>query len=291
MTKQQRMNFSVAELCRCYGLSRQAFYQHQARSRQRTASQDKVLKLVQEERAQQPRLGGRKLYHLIKAKLQQLGIKLGRDKLFGLLREKGLLIQSKRKYCITTNSKHPFKRYDNQFKQLSLSAPHQAWVADITYIRTLAGFRYLALITDAYSRKIVGYDLSDSLCIEGSLRALKIALKQLPQDSFGLVHHSDRGVQYCAYAYTDILNEHHFTISMAEAANVYENAMAERVNGILKLEYALDQTFSSDWLAHKAVTEAIYLYNHKRPHLALNYQTPQQVHVSFSQSVSLANCA
>lgn len=155
------------------------------------------------------------------------------------------------------------------------------FVSDITYLATLEGFSYLALITDAYSRKIVGYDLSSSLSIEGSLRALKMALSQSSKLD-GLIHHSDRGVQYCAYAYTDQLHDCGARISMAETGNPYENAQAERVNGILKQEYGLDAVFVSRYVVERGVHEAVRLYNEKRPHLALNYRKPSQVHAELT---------
>lgn len=271
------LGVSVAQLCRVQGVSRQAFYQWQRRQRRLADSEGMVLVLVRAHRREQPYLGTRKLHYLLRDDLERLGIKLGRDRLFALLARHGLLIRRKRRYARTTDAKHPFRCYDNLFKERKLNGPHQAWVADITYLRTAAGFRYLALLTDAYSRKIVGHDLSNSLSIEGSLRALNMAMEQLPH-SQGVMHHSDRGVQYCSYAYTDRLKDNNMLISMAEAGNVYENAMAERVNGILKEEYGLNQTFASDAIARHAVQEAISLYNSKRPHLALDYLTPAQKH-------------
>jgi putative transposase len=228
-------------------------------------------------RQRQPRLGARKLLWLLQPLLASLGVRLGRDRLFAVLREHGLLIAPRRSGARTTQSKHGFAVAENVLKQTSLSRPNQAWVSDITYIRTLEGFCYVALITDAYSRAIVGFDVSASLSIEGSLRALTRAIGSQPTVD-GLLHHSDRGVQYCSTDYRQLLAEHQITVSMAAVGDPYENAIAERVNGTLKHELALAATFRTRDDAARAVREAVEIYNHERPHLSLNYQTPSAVH-------------
>ncbi len=182
-------------------------------------------------------------------------------------------------YVQTTQSNHRFWVHENLTQGLTLVKPNQLWVSDITYLRTLEGFCYLALITDAYSRKIVGYDASESLNLEGCLRALKSAT-QTASNLTQLVHHSDRGFQYCSTPYTDFLRERKIRISMAAKGNCYENALAERVNGILKNEFNLDYTFKTKQLAFKAVHEAVYIYNQHRPHWALNLLTPQEKHAA-----------
>lgn len=235
-----------------------------------------MLVWVNEERSKHPLMGARKLFFKLQERLAEAGISFGRDRFFRLLRQAGLLLPRRvRNACRTTDSRHGFRRYDNLLKGLSLTAAHQALVTDITYIRTLEGFRYLSLVTDAYSRKIVGYDLSASLTVEGSLRALTMAIKQLPC-TLGVLHHSDRGVQYCSHAYTGLLREGGMRISMT--SDVYENAIAERLNGILKEEYSLSMTFISEQQARRAVDEAVFLYNDDRPHTSLGYLTPSQVH-------------
>ena len=236
-----------------------------------------VEKLVNDKRYLQPRIGGKKLYHLLKSDLHQIDAGLGRDKFFEILRNKKLLVKRRKKYAYTTNSFHRFRTYKNAFKNKFLTAPHQALVSDITYLRTSKGFVYLSLITDGYSRKITGWSLSGSLSIEGSLEALKMAIKQLP-DQEGVMHHSDRGIQYCSHAYVGLLNKHKITISMTEENHCYENAMAERVNGILKQDFLLDTVFTSEAMARKAVKEAIATYNTLRPHWSLKLYTPEQVH-------------
>ena len=188
-----------------------------------------------------------------------------------------MLVKPRKSYVTTTNSRHRFHTYLNLVEDFKPTGKNQLWVSDITYIRTLDGFMYLALITDAYSRKIVGYDISDSLELEGALRALRLALRSLPADH-QLIHHSDRGIQYCSHAYVNRLKSRGVRISMASTGNCYENAMAERVNGILKQEYYLDQAFKTKDLAKKACKQAVKIYNGLRLHMALDYKTPDQVH-------------
>jgi putative transposase len=240
-------------------------------------NEDLIEKLVNEIRYHQPRIGGKKLYHLLKAKLHKIDAGLGRDKFFDILRNKKLLVKRRKKYAYTTNSFHRFRMYKNAFKNKLLTDPHQALVSDITYLRSGKGFIYLALITDAYSRKITGWSLTDSLSIEGAMEALKMAIKQLPATE-GVIHHSDRGIQYCSNDYVALLNKNKMTISMTEENHCYENAMAERVNGILKEEFLLDTAFADKDTALKAVKEAIVSYNNLRPHWSLDLCTPQQVH-------------
>lgn len=211
------------------------------------------------------------------ADFQKQHLKIGRDQLFRILRKNGLLIRRKKYSSGTTNSHHRFHKYGNIIKDLKISRPNQVWASDITYISTVKGFCYLALITDMYSRKIVGFDLSDSLELKGCVRALNKAIYNA-KDTKSLVHHSDRGIQYCSNVYTQILKRKKIDISMTEENHCYENAMAERVNGILKDEFYLDQTFTSVVQAKKAAKNAIKLYNNKRLHLSLDYRTPNYMH-------------
>lgn len=208
---------------------------------------------------------------------EQQGLKIGRDRLFCILKENGLLIKRKKYSSRTTNSYHRFYKYGNIIKDLKINRPNQVWASDITYIRTVKGFCYLALITDMYSRKIVGFDLSDSLELKGCVRALNKAIYN-SKSTKKLIHHSDRGIQYCSNIYTQILKRKKIEISMTEENHCYENALAERVNGILKDEFYLDQIFTSVLHAKKATKNAIKLYNNKRLHLSLDYKTPNYVH-------------
>ena len=207
---------------------------------------------------------------------------MGRDKFFDLLRRHGLLIRRKRRYAITTQSAHPYYKYGNELKGTDIQGPNQAWVSDITYLRTRSGFVYLSLITDVYSRKIVGWQVDRSLGVESCIKSLQKALQQSGKTD-GLIHHSDRGIQYCCYAYTDILRAKKIKISMGESGNCYDNAIAERVNGILKQEYLLDSEFKDLDQAIAATRQAVYLYNYKRPHWSLNLKKPAEVYDAFSK--------
>ena len=240
-------------------------------------TEDLLIALVQDIRRFQPRLGGKKLYKLLRSDLDKLECSLGRDKFFDILRRRGLLVKRRRKYVTTTDSYHSFYKYKNKLKGKDLTGPNQAYVSDITYLRAGNSFVYLFLQTDAWSRKITGWHLSDSLRIEGAIKALKMTLKQC-RNTKDVIHHSDRGIQYCCKKYVSILRKHKMVISMTEENHCYENATAERVNGILKQEFLLDERFADKAIALKAVKEAIDIYNTRRPHWSLNLCTPQQMH-------------
>lgn len=214
---------------------------------------------------------------------------MGRDKFFDLLREKGLLVKRRRKYAVTTQSSHRFRIHKNLLIDFKPSRPHQVWVSDITYLRTKKGFVYLFLKTDGYSRKIVGWELSKSLGIEGAMKAARMAIGQCPSTK-DLIHHSDRGIQYCSPDFVNLLTSKGVRISMAAAGNCYENAMAERMNGILKGEYGLDDTFADEAEALQATRHAIKLYNEKRPHWSLKLKTPSAVHTKWSTTEKPAPC-
>jgi transposase InsO family protein len=267
---------SMEQACQRFGLHRDAYYKLKRRRGKQEVVAAEVVELVKEERTVQPRLGTRKLYRTLHASFEAAGLKVGRDKLFAILREHALLVARKRASCRTTNSYHHFHKYRNLVKGRPVTAPNQVWVSDITYLRTVRGFCYLALVTDMYSRKIVGFDISDSLELAGCLRALKLALRTA-RPAAGLVHHSDRGIQYCSNQYVEALKERSILVSMTEENHCYENAIAERVNGILKDEFYLDQCFSSTRHAAIAAESAIEVYNNKRLHVSLGYKTPSMV--------------
>jgi putative transposase len=273
------LDYSVDQICKVYNYSRQAYYQKKKRLVTMHMKEQLLLKEIRQIRQKQPRIGGRKLYWELNAFMISIGLQLGRDRFFDFLRTHSLLIEHRRKYGHTTDSRHHLRTYKNLIKDLELTAPNQVYVADITYIRTLQGFCYLALLTDAYSRKIVGYNVSRSLSIEGSLASLKMAIRQ-SANLTGLIHHSDRGVQYCSYEYTKLLKKNNIRISMTEQNHVYENALAERVNGILKDEFLLGETLQSYQVARKMVRQAVNIYNYERPHLSLNYEKPAQRHAA-----------
>ena len=267
----------IGTICNAFSLKRDAHYKFQKRFATKKQIEKQVVGLVNKSRRTLPREGTRKLLESLRDDFIGLGIKMGRDRLFSILREHDLLVKRKKFSCRTTNSYHRFHKYGNMIKDLKITRPNQVWVSDITYIRTVNGFCYLALITDLYSRKIVGYDLSDSLELNGCVRALNKAIHKV-KGTKGLIHHSDRGIQYCSNVYTQILKRKNIEISMTEENHCYENAVAERVNGILKDEFYLDQTFTSLALAKRATKNAIDLYNSKRLHLSLDFKTPDYVH-------------
>ena len=226
-------------------------------------------------RKKQPRVGARKLQRM----LAQRSLEVGRDRLFSILRERQLLVKPAKAYHKTTNSHHRFRRYSNLIKDVEPSGINQVFVADITYVRTQEGFCYLSLLTDLYSRKIVGWNLSRSMGVADCAKALRMALADLPHPG-GLIHHSDRGIQYCCPSYVKILERHHARISMTEENHVYENAVAERVNGILKTEFLLGESLKTFEVARKLTREAITTYNEERLHASLNYRTPAAVHAA-----------
>lgn len=267
---------STEKVCNCMHLHRDAFYKCKVRDLQRESVDNKVIDLVKAERNIQSRVGTRKLYEELRGSFHKSGIKVGRDRLFDMLRENDMLVKRKKVSHKTTNSYHHFHKYSNLIKDMEVTIPNQVWVSDITYIRTVKGFCYLALITDLYSRKIVGYDISDSLELAGCLRALKKALASA-RPAAGLIHHSDRGIQYCSKQYVSELAKRKIKISMTEENHCYENAVAERVNGILKDEFYLDQCFVNTSNACVATKSAIDIYNNKRLHLSLGYKTPNMV--------------
>jgi putative transposase len=268
---------SLNRICSLFGVKRDAYYKYIKRYKKRETLKAQVISMVKVERKEQSRVGGRKLHEALKPTFVTQDIKIGRDCLFDILREHDMLIKPKKATCRTTYSYHRFYTYKNLVKNMTVTRPNQVWVSDITYIRTVSGFCYLALITDMYSRKIVGYDMSNSLELAGCLRALQGALKAA-RPATRLVHHSDRGFQYCSNQYVDQLKKHGIEISMTEENHCYENAIAERVNGILKDEFYLDQTFYSLSHARNAVKNAIEIYNSKRLHLSLGYKTPNFVY-------------
>jgi putative transposase len=235
-----------------------------------------VLMMVQEVRRYLPRLGTRKLYYLIKPKLEAQGIKMGRDGLFSYLRAHHLLVKPKRSYTKTTFSKHWMKKHPNVFQETTLTRPEQAFVSDITYVESDQGVHYLSLVTDACSRKIMGHELSHEMKAQDVVKALKKAIEQRDTDK-PLMHHSDRGSQYCSEAYQKVLRQHGIQPSMTDGYDCYQNALAERVNGILKQEFLIHRCKSFAELK-TLVEESIYAYNHFRPHLSLGMKTPEEAH-------------
>ncbi len=232
-----------------------------------------VIALVKSKRLLMPKIGTRKLYYLLEDELRELNV--GRDK---LLKANQMLIKTKKKYHITTNSHHRFRKHKNQIKDIDFTRPEQVWVSDITYIGNRKNPSYLALITDAYSKKIVGYNVSDSLNVKGYLSALEMALKNRVYKKELIIHHSDRGLQYCSNDYQKLLDKNHIQPSMTEQYDPYENAIAERINGILKQEFDIDKYDTNLKIKTKLVQNAVEIYNNFRPHLSNYMLTPNQMH-------------
>lgn len=267
----------MSTLCTLLGYTRQAFYGYKQHQIQEAFEGEIIVQQVLKHRELQPRLGTRKLLVMMQDFVREHHIDLGRDALFDLLREHNLLIRKRRRKAQTTFSKHWYKKYKNLIGGFEPLAPNLLWVSDITYLIVADGFAYLSLITDAYSRKVVGFYLSKTLEATGSIKALQMALKGCG-DTTSLIHHSDRGVQYCSDEYVKILDDKNIQISMTENGDPLENAIAERVNGILKEELLQQQQYSSFEQAQKSVAKAISVYNGLRPHSSCDMLTPQVAH-------------
>lgn len=232
--------------------------------------------MVQEIRMQMPRLGTRKLYYLLKSKFNESGIKVGRDAFFDYLRLENMLIKPKKNYTKTTNSRHWLRKFPNLMKGLKVEQAEQVFVSDITYLKSRERTHYLSLVTDLYSKKIMGYKLSDDMSTENVVQALKMAISQRKTNN-ALIHHSDRGLQYCSSIYQLELKNNAIIPSMTDGYDCYQNAVAERINGILKQEFLIQTCNSGQELAI-LIKESINTYNKIRPHLSLNMKTPNFIH-------------
>lgn len=273
-------NIGLGKLCGWFGLTRQAYYQSIKRTVDDSVEMELVVQMVNTIRKSHPRMGGRKLYELLQPFLQEHQIKLGRDGLFDILAENNLLVKRKKRRVRTTNSYHHFRRFPNLIRDYIPTAPNQLWVSDITYWRIDdKTFLYISFITDAFSRKIVGYHVAETLETIESLRALRMALSALGAESHTrLIHHSDRGVQYCSGSYVKLLQKHGVQISMTENGDPRENAIAERINGIIKEEYLCAYKVVNLKNAKYILKKIIALYNNQRPHMSIAYLTPSDVH-------------
>jgi len=268
-------------LIQCFGISKQAFYKRLKSHKTKENNDQIVIQMIKNYRKEVgQRTGGIKLHKELKSDMEQLGIKMGRDTFYRLLRQYNLLVPKTKRYFITTNSKHQFYKYKNLVKDKAPTRAEQLWVSDITYIKTEKKHCYLALVTDAYSKQIMGYKLAShmktSLCID----ALAMAIKNRKYKDKPLIHHSDRGVQYCNPAYTEFAEANNIKLSMTEKYDPYENAIAERINRTLKYEYGLKQTIKNTTLAKKIIKHAVFIYNNKRIHFSLELKTPAFVHIN-----------
>ena len=274
--KQGNRHYSLQSLCRLFGCSRQAFYKQQTIQLINESKEGLILQQVIKVRKEQPRCGTRKLLMMLQPFFKNYSIHIGRDAFFHLLAKNKLLVRKRKRGTYTTNSKHFFYRYPNLVKDFVPLHAHELWVADITYIPMKERFAYLYLITDAYSRKIVGFHVSDDMRVSSAIVALQKAVDQKPADAI-VIHHSDKGMQYCSTEYVALLKQQHARISMTQNGDPYENAMAERVNGILKTEL-ISESYPDLKTAMQHIARCITIYNYRRVHSSINYQIPNDVH-------------
>jgi transposase InsO family protein len=246
-------------------------------------NEQKVLEKVHEIRMERPKTGTEKLYTELKPNFIEMNIKIGRDKLHDLLKFNGLLVKKTKRYHITTDSKHGFFKSPNRIKEPEITRAEQVFAADITYIHTDQGHTYLALVTDLYSKKIMGWSYADNMKAELVIDALKMAKKNCVHAQKEIIHHSDRGIQYCCPAFSGYAENNGFILSTTQQYDPYENAVAERINGILKYEFGLKDTIANLEMAHKMIAQAVKIYNEKRLHWSLDFKTPNEVHKGYNQ--------
>lgn len=278
--KERYPHVGISRLCRLLGVSRQAYYQHFWRKESISIEQQLILDQVLIIRKNHRHMGTRKLYEKLQPFMLDHQIKIGRDALFDLLALHGLLVRKKRSVR-TTNSSHWLRKWTNLIKEFTPCQPNELWVSDITYWKTKQGFYFISLITDAYSHKIIGYNVASNLETIESVKALKmalLALKGKQEDHFKLIHHSDRGIQYCSSSYVDLLRGNNISISMTESGDPLDNAIAERINGIIKYEYLHDYDVNNLQVAKELLESVVYLYNNERPHMSIGMLTPNHVH-------------
>ena len=276
--KQDYPHLSRGFLCRLFGKTRHAYYDHLWRDQHDSMKEEVILQLVQQIRGPLPRLGTRKLLSALQPGLKSHDISIGRDCLFELLDAHQLLIRQRRKKVFTTDSRHWMHKYSNLVKDMDIIRPEQVWVSDMTYIRVINQWGYLSLITDAFSRKIMGYCFRSDMLASGCVAALQMALDNRSYSGQTLYHHSDRGSQYCSKGYVGLLESEHIAISMTECGSPYENALAERMNGILKGEFNLYTSPVNFEQTYAKINSSIKAYNELRPHGSCDYLTPSQAH-------------
>lgn len=266
-----------------FGISKQAYHHRISADKQKQKVQEIILKEVGKIRKRKPQTGTRKLMEELQPVLHQNKIKIGRDALFDLLRYRGLLVRKTKRFHITTNSKHFYYTSPNRIKELEIKHSEQVFVSDITYIKTDEGHAYLALVTDAYSKKIMGWSFDDNMKVSMVKEALTMAYDNCKYDHESIIHHSDRGMQYCCPDYTEFAKARGFVMSTTQLSDPYENAIAERINGILKYEFGLRKTIASITIARVMIKEAVDIYNNERLHWSLDLKTPQIVHNGYNQ--------
>jgi len=280
-TKKEEKTFKVKYLYEVFGLTKQGYYQRIKRDNKRAERDRHILMLVEEIRKELPRSGTKKLLIYLREPLEQAGIKIGRNALFDLLRSHDMLVKRTRRFHLTTDSKHGFKKSPNLIKDSEITHSEQAIAADITYLQTDEKHAYLAILTDLYSKKIVGYCVADNMRVELVKQALQMAHKNKMFNGTETIHHSDRGIQYCCPDYKQFAAKLGFKMSNTQEYDPYENAVAERVNETLKYEFGLNRKFVNLRELEKAVAQAVWIYNNKRVHWSLGLKTPEEVHQSY----------
>jgi transposase InsO family protein len=282
-SEKEKKAFKIKWIYESFGISKQAYYQQIENEIAKDLERDKILDWVIDYRKTLPKTGTRKLYNYLKPKMVQENIKMGRDAINDLLRIRGMLIKKTKRYFITTDSNHFFYKSPNLLTELNIKHSEQVFVSDITYIKTDQGHAYLALVTDAYSRKIMGWSLQDNMKVSMVKEALHMAYKNCIFNHKSIIHHSDRGIQYCCPDYSQYAENKGFTLSTTQQYDPYENAIAERINGILKYEFGLKNKLKSIEIAQKMTKEAVDLYNNLRMHWSLDLKNPQEVHLQYNK--------
>jgi transposase InsO family protein len=280
--KNNFQHIGLAKLCGWFGVTRQAYYQNNWEGISTSIEEELILKQVKEIRSNHRKIGTRKLYEMLQPFMLEHQIKMGRDALFNLLDINHLLIRRRKRKIKTTYSAHWLRKYPNLIKGFIPTAINQLWVSDITYWKIQEGFLYISFITDAYSHKIVGYQVAETMEAIGSIKALQVALSVFvgAESHLNLIHHSDRGIQYCSHAYVKLLQDNGIKISMTENGDPLENAIAERVNGIIKEDYLENYDISNIKDAKELLKAVVELYNKERPHMSIGNLTPNQIHQS-----------
>lgn len=282
-SEKKEKTFKVKWIYESFGISKQAYYQQITREKLKDLEREKIINWVIDYRKLLPKTGTRKLYQYLQPKMMQENIKMGRDTINDLLRSRGMLVKKTKRYFITTDSKHFFYKSPNLLTDLKITHSEQVFVSDITYIKTDSGHAYLALVTDAYSRKIMGWSLQDNMKVSMVKDALNMAHKNCIFNHKNIIHHSDRGIQYCCPDYSQYAENKGFILSTTQQYDPYENAIAERINGILKYEFGLRNTIKSIEIAQKMVAQATELYNNLRMHWSLDFKKPQEVHLQYNK--------
>ncbi len=282
-TEKEEKTYKVRFLYEVFGISKQGYYKRIKSQQTRELQQEAVINEVAKIRQRMPQTGTRKLYEHLQPVLPAIKVKMGRDGLFDLLRDKGMLIRKTKQFHITTDSKHSFYTSPNRLKDIEITYAEQAFVTDITYLKTDQGHAYLALVTDVFSKQLMGWSLDDNMKVSMVKEALAMANKNRIYKHKGVIHHSDRGRQYCCPEYTQFAQQMGFAMSTTQQSDPYENAVAERINGTLKYEFGLRKTLPNIEIARKMMKQAAEIYNKERLHWSLNLKTPEQVHMQFNQ--------